>query len=203
MRRTVGPIATLVASCVVAVVSPVLADEAGAADASPRGAAPSDAGDAVCGDAGSLACPAYVRYVNEKFAFSVDVPTFLVRRGADADGRGQPFDYRAGGKRISVRAWAMYNAPVMTVDQLFADWCRRGKNTFKAVAGNTWIVRGTENGRSFYMRSMLSDGIITTIEATYDPAYADDFEPVLARMGATLMPIPGHGVRARGPHGAP
>jgi hypothetical protein len=178
-----------------AAVLPARADDAGTL--------PADAAaDAECADAGGPACPTYARYVNEKFAFSVDIPTFLARKGADADGRGQPFAYAAKGKRIRVRAWAMYNAPVMTVEDLFGDWSRRGRVSFKAIAGNTWIVRGTENGQLFYMRSMLSDGVITTIEATYDPSFADDFEPVLARMGATLMPLPGQGVRAKGaqPH---
>jgi hypothetical protein len=96
-----------------------------------------------------------------------------------------------------MRAWAMYNAPVMTVDELFGDWCRRGKVSFKSIAGNTWVVRGAENGQLYYMRSNLSDGIITTIEAVYDPSYADDFEPVLSRMGSTLMTMPRQGVRAK------
>lgn len=152
-----------------------------------------------CVDGGGPACPVFARYVNEKYAFSVDVPTFLARRGADADGRGQPFGYASGGRRIKVRAWAMFNAPVMTVEELFGDWSRRGKVSFKAIAGNTWVVRGTENGQLFYMRSILSEGLITTIEATYDPSFADDLEPVLARMGASLLPIPGKGVRPAKP----
>jgi hypothetical protein len=154
-----------------------------------------------CPEGGAPACPTYARYVNEKFAFSVDVPDFFVKKGADGDGRGQSFEY---GKRAQARAWAMYNAggppgqPVMTLEQLYADWARRDGMTFKALAGNTWVVRGTERGKNYYSRSILADGIVTTIEVKYDPALADAFEPVLARMGATLMTLPGQGVRNKG-----
>ncbi len=170
---------------------PAFADDAGA-----EGGASEAGADAGCGDPGSPECPTFVRYVNEKFAFSVDVPAFFARKGADADGRGQPFAYA---KRARARAWAMYNAPVMTVDELYGDWARRGKVSFKTVAGNTWVVRGSENGQLFYMRSILADGIITTIEVTYDPSLEDAFEPILARMGASLMTLPGQGVRGKRP----
>jgi hypothetical protein len=146
-------------------------------------------------DAGTLECPAYTRYVNRLFAFSVDVPTFFVKKPADADGRGQPFDY-AGKARI--RAWAMYDNPPMTAKQLFADWTRRERVSFKALAGNTWIVRGREQGRFYYSRSILADGIITTIDVSYDPEIADAMEAILARVGASLMTLPGEGLRGKG-----
>jgi hypothetical protein len=173
-----------------------------AASAVDAGVEPTDAAaDAGgCEDGAAPACPTYVRYVNEKFAFSVDVPAFFAKRGADADGRGQPFEY---GKRAKARAWAMYNAPVMTVEQLYADWARRDNVTFKTLAANTWVVRGSERGRLYYSRSILADGIITTIEVSYDPALADTFEPILARMGASLMALPGQGVRGKTGRPAP
>jgi hypothetical protein len=202
MRRSVARRAFLLLAAFVALSSPSPAagDDAGLGSASAVGGqAGIDAGSgAACGDGGTPACPVYARYVNDRFAFSVDVPTFLARKGADADGRAQSFAFTSSSKKIRVRAWAMYNAPVMTVEELFGDWCRRGRVTFKSIAGNTWVVRGTENGQLFYMRSNLADGIITTIEAVYDPSYADDFEPVLSRMGSTLMTMPGQGVRAKG-----
>jgi hypothetical protein len=198
MRRSVARHAAVLALVCVAAASPGLADEG---DASPAAAPAREASAATpgegCGDAGGPACPTYARYVNDRFAFSVDIPMFLSKKGADADGRGQPFEYRANGKRIWVRAWCMYNAPVMTVDQLLGDWSRRGRNSYKGVAGNTWVVRGAENGQRFYMRSILSEGFITTIEATYDPSFEEELEPVLARMGATLMTWPGVGVRPK------
>ena|SRR5579872_2262601 len=207
MRRAVARHVLLPLLALVALSTPAAGDDVGSGSTSgvgsvgtPVGRASADAGaDAAC-DGKTPACPVYARYVNERFAFSVDVPTFLVRKGADADGRAQSFAYTSAGRKIRVRAWAMYNAPVMTVDQLFGDWCRRGRVSFKSIAGNTWVVRGAENGQLYYMRSNLSDNIITTIEAVYDPAYADDFEPVLARMGSTLMTMPGQGVRAKDAH---
>ncbi len=196
MRRVASRPVLIALLAGIAAASPARADDAGL-DAPREGS--STAPDADCGDAGvgSPVCPTYVRYMNDKFAFSVDVPAFLVRKGADADGRAQSLGYAANGKKIRVRAWAMFNAPVMTVDQLFGDWSRRGKVTYKSVAGNTWVVRGSENGQLFYMRSNLADGIITTIEAVYDPSFEEAFEPVLGRMGASLMTLPGLGMRAK------
>ncbi len=152
-----------------------------------------DAGPA-CTPPGSLDCPVYGRYENRKFAFTVDVPAFFTRKPADADGRGQPFDY-AGKARL--RAWAMFDNPPMTVDQLYADWTRRDGVTFKALAGNAWVVRGRDGGREFYSRSILADGIISTVEISYKPELGDAIEPVLAHVGASLKIVPGGGARSR------
>ena len=79
-----------------------------------------------------------------------------------------------------------------------SDWTRRERVTFKALVVNTWIVRGREGGRLYYSRSILADNIITTVEVTYDPDIAEAIEPVLARVGASLMTLEGQGLRARG-----
>jgi hypothetical protein len=146
-----------------------------------------------CASPGSLECPVYERYVNHKYGFSVDIPTFFAKKPGEADGRGQPFEF---GGRARLRAWAMFDNPPMTVQQLYGDWTRRDGLTFKSMAGNTWVVRGHDSGRLYYSRAMLADGIITTIDVTYDRDLADAFEPILARLGASLMTLPGEGVRA-------
>ena len=149
---------------------------------------------APCASPGAIECPAYERYVNHKYGFSVDLPTFFVKKTGDADGRGQPFEY---GSRARVRAWAMFDNPPMNVRQLFDDWTRRDGITFKTLAANTWVVRGRDGGRLYYTRSILADGIISTIEISYDRDLAELFEPILARTGASLMTLPGEGIRGK------
>jgi hypothetical protein len=61
---------------------------------------------------------------------------------------------------------------------------------------NTWVVRGKDGGRLFYSRSILADGIISTVEVSYASELADAIEPILARVGASLMVLPGTGARA-------
>jgi hypothetical protein len=156
--------------------------------------APAAAADAATCVPASIGCPVFERYTNHKYGFSVDLPTFLEKKAADADGRGQPFEY---GSKARVRAWAMYDNPPMTVQQLYGDWSRRDGLTFKALAMNTWVVRGRDGGRLYYSRSILADNIITTIEVTYEAMLSEPMEPILARMGASLMTIDGEGVRAR------
>jgi hypothetical protein len=70
--------------------------------------------------------------------------------------------------------------------------------SFKTLAMNTWIVRGREGAHLYYSRSILADGIISTVEVTYPPELADAMEPVLARVGASLMTVPGEGSRHKG-----
>jgi hypothetical protein len=147
-----------------------------------------------CSSPGTIDCPSYERYVNHKYGFSVDIPSFFVKKAGDADGRGQPFEF---GSKARVRAWAMFDNPPMSVQQLFGDWTRRDGITFKALAMNTWIVRGHDLARLYYTRSILADGIICTIEVNYDREIADSLEPILARMGASLMTLPGEGMRAK------
>jgi hypothetical protein len=144
--------------------------------------------------AGSLEVPIYERHENHKYGFTVDVPSFFTRKPADADGRGQVFEY-AGKARL--RAWAMVDNPPMTADQLYGDWTRRDGVTFKTLVANTWIVRGREGGRLYYSRSILADDIISTVEVSYAPEIADAIEPILARVGATLMVVPGEGLRGK------
>ncbi len=174
----------------------------------PAGAAPTADPDASLGSASSpeapppaptcppdagASCPGYERDVNAKFAFSVDVPTFFATLGADADGRGQPYAY---GTKARARAWAMYNVPTMSLAQLFGDWTRRAGVTFQALAMNTWVVRGKDGDRYYYSRSILADGIIVSIDISYDPSLAEAFEPILARMGPSLQVLQGQGARA-------
>lgn len=147
-----------------------------------------------CTSPGSIECPTYERYSNHKFGFSVDVPTLFVKKAGDADGRGQPFEY---GSKARLRAWAMYDNPPMSVQQLYGDWTRREAVTFKTLVVNTWIVRGREGGHFYYSRSILADNIITTVEVTYEPDIADTIEPILARVGPSLMTLDGEGVRGR------
>jgi hypothetical protein len=143
---------------------------------------------------GSMECPTYERYVNHKFGFSVDVPTLFVKKAGDADGRGQPFEL---GSKARLRAWAMFDNPPMSVQQLYGDWTRRDGVTFKTLAMNTWIVRGREGGHLYYSRSILADNIITTVEITYEPDMAETIEPILARVGPSLMTLDGEGVRGK------
>jgi hypothetical protein len=173
-----------------------LADAAAPAHAAAPAPAPAPAPAAACSSPGAPECPAYDRYVNHKYGFSVDVPTFFTKKPGDADGRGQPFEY---GAKARVRAWAMFDNPPMTVQQLYGDWTRRDGITFKTLAVNTWVVRGREGARLYYTRSILADGIITTIEISYDPDLAAAFEPILARTGASLMTLPGEGIRGAHP----
>jgi hypothetical protein len=158
------------------------------------GAEPLPTPAAACASPGSIECPTYERYANHKFGFSVDVPTVFVKKTGDADGRGQPFEY---GSKARLRAWAMYDNPPMSVQQLYGDWTRRDGVTFKTLVMNTWIVRGREGGHFYYSRSILADNIITTVEITYDPDMAETIEPILARVGPSLMTLDGDGVRAR------
>lgn len=143
---------------------------------------------------GTLEAPTFERHENHKYGFAVDVPAFFTRKPADADGRGQAFEY-AGKARL--RAWAMVDNPPMTLEQLYGDWTRREGVTFKTLVANTWIVRGREGGRLYYSRSILADDIIATVEVSYAPEIADAMEPILARVGATLMVVPGEGVRGK------
>ena len=138
-------------------------------------------------------CPAYERYVNHKYGFSVDVPTFFVKKPGDADGRGQPFEL---GSRARVRAWAMFDNPPMTVSSSTPTGPAAMGSPSSRWPRTPGSLRGRGGGRLYYSRSILADGIIATIEISYDKDLEDAFEPILARSGASLMTLPGEGIRA-------
>jgi hypothetical protein len=84
----------------------------------------------------------------------------------------------------------------MTREQLYGDWTRRNGVTFKELTGDTWTVRGKDAGKMFYSRSVFADGVISTVELSYDPAMADALDPIVTHIGASLTLVPGIGVRA-------
>ena len=157
------------------------------------GAVPTDAEApataAFAGDAGDPDLPSLVQYAqlsNEKFAFTADYPTFFIPRSPDGDGRGQTFHWKT---KATLRAWAMYALDSIT--SLYADWVRRPGITFKEQKDDYWIVAGTDGTELYYSRSVLADGLITTLEVHYDAALKDYFAPIQEHVTSSLKMLDG------------
>jgi hypothetical protein len=128
----------------------------------------------------------YVSYTNAKFGFSVDVPAFFVKGPADGDGRGQPWGWKG---KATMRAWGMYNVPVMTKEALFGDWTRRSGVLTKESGDNWWVVTAKDGPtKLWYSKSYLEGGVITTAELSYDVSLKDELAPILEHIGASLKP---------------
>ena len=131
---------------------------------------------------------------NEKFGFSCEYPASLLLKPRDSDGRGQSL-YSKDGK-VDMRCWAMYSH--QPAKELYEDWVRRPGLTFKELTDNEWTVAGAENNQLFWSRSVLADGLITTVEVHYDKSLKDTMEPMAKHSMASLKLLP-MGVRAKHP----
>ena len=161
--------------------SPTPTSEDAGLDASPH-AAPVAASAA---DAGPPV--EYKTYTNDKWGFAVDVPTLFSRELKS--GPGSRFLWpSATGTRAEMYAWGAHyvNTPIQ---DLYADWTRRPL-TFKELKGNVFVVRGKEGGRLFYSRSILQDGMLTTVEIDYVPELAEWVEPVILHVNESYKFVP-------------
>lgn len=160
-------------------------------------AAPSAAASAGSGgDAGASDAVSYVLHTNEAWGFSCEVPATFQKRPADSDGRGQGFFWK---NKATMRAWAAANSPRMSLKALFEDWTRRtgilekemhedpdAAGDEKGYRGWWRVVAKEPGGKIWFTKSFVADGLLTTVELTYDAAAKDEMEPIAQRVTSSL-----------------
>jgi hypothetical protein len=152
-----------------------------AASASASAAASADAPEDAGVDAGSFAL-----LTNDHFGFSCEYPDFFLKQPADGDGRGQSLYTKD--RKATMRCWAMYSH--QPAQELYDDWVRRPGLTEKRLDGNTWVVAGREDNMDFYSKSVLADGLITTVEMHWDPSLGSTYTPLAHHATDSLQLLP-------------
>ncbi|MFO0670163.1 MAG: hypothetical protein U0235_11130 [Polyangiaceae bacterium] len=134
----------------------------------------------------SLPSPiAYDRYVNPRFGFGVDVPTFLHAEEPPTNGDGRTFTF---GDALELRAWGMYG--VEPLDEAWKrDATQRGV-TYKSIQGDGYVVSGTAptdgGSRVFYKRTVVAGDVVMAVELEYAASLKAEMDPVVARVAGSL-----------------
>lgn len=141
-----------------------------------------DAATLKSGDPDDSGHPHYPLHINTTWAFSCEIPPSFLPLPKDADGRGQTFEWKE--RRAKLRAWAM--ASKQPARELFGDWTRRDGLKHKRLEGNEWWVGGSDRGIRFESRSVLKDGIISTVEVHFEPKDERELAPLAEYILSTL-----------------
>lgn len=116
----------------------------------------------------------YRLYHNARFDYSVSYPLdILIPQGEADNGDGQRFLSKDG--RAEMLVYGSNNALKQTLQQAFAEAsASRAKDhpgrvvSYKVMRQDWFAISGTENGRIFYQKTFLKNGVFKTLGIEYD-----------------------------------
>jgi hypothetical protein len=109
----------------------------------------------------------YKLYVNPRFAFAVDYPTFFDLNPPPQNGDGQIF---SKGDHVSMTASGMLTP---------------------GTAASDSAHESTRDGRVFYERAIVKDGIVATLIFEYDEALKGDMAPIVSHVSSSFRTVHG------------
>jgi hypothetical protein len=134
---------------------------------------------------------AYQTYYNTRFDYSIAYPAnLLFPQGEAANGDGQKFLSRNG--RAEMLVYGSNNALNRTLRQIFQEKTGNSSKhpnrviTYQVLRRNWFVVSGTENGRVFYQKSLLRNGVFKTFQIEYDENERELFNPVTTKVAASF-----------------
>lgn len=129
----------------------------------------------------------YRTYRNARFDYSISYPRdLLVPQGEAVNGDGQRFLSRDG--RAEMAVYGSNNSLDQTLQQVYAQETARSSEhpdrtvTYQVIKRDWFVVSGTENGRIFYQKTLLRNGVFKTFRIEYDDAQKQVFNPVTTRI---------------------
>lgn len=146
---------------------------------------------AVCAKTDTFDC-----YTNHKYGFVIAWPKKYLKAMGESDaGDGQTFD--APDKRANLTVWAAMNAPGAKLQNLFKDAVAESGNqvTYTFLGNDNFVISGTEDGKIFYRKTLLTKDLSSTFILTYDPALKDVFNPMVKDIGQSFAMHPAFSYR--------
>jgi hypothetical protein len=139
-------------------------------------------------------------YVNQRFGYSVDIPTgFLWPLPPPPNGDGLAFESADG--QVSVSVWGSNNALEWSFDDYFRAALARedlGRVTYQRKTEGWYVLSGyrpapTPNWTGeviFYERVAIDSGgnAISGLLVLFPPALKDFMDPIVTRLSRSLMP---------------
>ncbi len=129
----------------------------------------------------------WTRYCNARFAFCLEIPPALVAQGEAPNGDGQVF--KSNDSSVTLRAYGSFNALNQTPRQRL-EFDSQGKRvTYRFERPGVFVVSGMDGQNIFYRRTVYPatrDKFVSFV-LTYPPAQRSGWEPLLARLGRSLV----------------
>jgi len=139
---------------------------------------------------------AYKNYVNSKYGYSVEYPTFLVPQGEPDAHDGQKFISESSPMRMSV--WGTYSnwmsGEDMTIQQEL-DWTLQNlqsddrtspRLTYKSQGRGWFVISGTSGPGVFYQRTVSSHGVFATVLIEYPRSAKVEFDSIVTHVARSL-----------------
>ncbi len=130
----------------------------------------------------------YARYVNPRFAFAVDYPTFLELERPPDNGDGQAFRKT---EHVIMAASARLAGEDDTLDALYQEALAHPGVVYKHKGREGFVVSSTAEGGISYTRVIFKDGIVASLELVYDASLKQAMDPVVARVSASFRTTKG------------
>jgi hypothetical protein len=124
----------------------------------------------------------YERYHNRRYDVSFLYPANLV--SFETGGHNNQI-YTSPDNRIKIVATGYYNSNDRTIAQFYRQATRESpeRNVTYQTRGENWfVVSGYENGKVFYNKTILNDGIVKRMKVRYDTALQPEFDRIVSEM---------------------
>lgn len=128
----------------------------------------------------------FVEYVNPRFAFHCEYPSFLDKGEAPANGDGRVFS----NNELVINVYGEYDElGNADIKKAFAA-AKSKTDTLQTQADNWYKICGNDNHGNTYCRKVVEvDGAFATVLATYPTHFANSYAPIVNKVMDTLSPL--------------
>lgn len=136
----------------------------------------------------------YKRYVNARFKYGIDYPSFLVPGPESENGDGIALKSTDG--QVEMTVWgtsadATPDGEPWTVakfrDSSLQDRKRNEDRITYQTSGSDWFnLSGYSKGKIFYFKSMIHDGNVKCFELKYPASHKTQFDPIVAHVARSF-----------------
>jgi Ran GTPase-activating protein (RanGAP) involved in mRNA processing and transport len=128
----------------------------------------------------------YRRFVNVRFAFAVDFPTFLVPSDAPPNGDGRAFHWRRGATLLAFGSWDE-GSPI---ERVYRERLKEAGNTAGgSLRGNSFAISSMKGSYIIRETRILKDGRWAIVIIQYDRTMRAYFAPIARRIQDSLRTL--------------
>lgn len=133
----------------------------------------------------------YKPYLNSRFGFSVDVPTFLKANPEPENGDG--LSWQTKDKKVIFMAYASNNV----LDEEISEMHRKeessakksgAKNLYSVLKKDWFVVSYSLKGRISYRKVWIANEVSQVVDFDYDQKLAKQMDPIVAHVVKSFKP---------------
>ncbi len=130
----------------------------------------------------------YSHYVNPRFKYAIDYPSFLVAQAEPDNADGRTFQYQDMELKIyGTSLYSTVSGEAWTIPTLMADALRNKKEdgetvTYKKSSADWLVLSGYRGDQIFYLKAMIQGESVKCFEFRYPASSKKYFDPVISRL---------------------